>query len=451
MIVTKKHLHRRTVLRGIGAAVSLPLLDSMVPALTALQKSSAKPVRRLGVVYAPMGMNMSQWTPATDGTGFVLPPILKPLEPFRDRLVVLSGLNLEPAVPGVADGGGPHSRIQGAYLTGVHIKKTDGPGFEAGKSADQIAADGLRSETPLSSLELGLESVDLLGGCESGYTCAYTSTLSWRTPTTPLPCEVNPRAVFERLFGDNESTDPRVRLARSQKDRSLLDSVMTSIVRMQQRLGSTDRAKLTQYLDAVRDVERRIQKTETQRDRELPSMTVPAGTPPSLEEHGKLMFDLLTLAFQADLTRISTFMITRELSTRTYPELGISENHHPLSHHGGNPEKLVKLAKLNVFHMTMFAYFVEKLRATPDGDGSLLDHVMLTYGSGMSDSNLHVPRNLPTLVVGGPAGAPGRGRHVKYPLDTPFANLLVTLLDRVGVPVDRFGDSTGALRELSEA
>jgi hypothetical protein len=449
MIITGKHLSRRTMLRGLGAAVALPLLDGMVPAHAALRNTAAAPIRRLGVFYVPMGMNMAQWTPATEGPGFALTPILQPLAPFRNHLTVLSGLNSERAVPGPEDGNGQHSRVQGTWLTGVHVKKTDGPGFMAGTSMDQIAAQEVGQQTQLSSLELALESTALAGGCEGGYTCAYTATLSWRTPTTPQPMETNPRVVFERLFGDHETTDPQVRLARMQRDRSLLDSVTEAVARLQRDLHADDRTKLTEYLDSVRDVERRVQKAEEQNSRELPLVDQPRGIPRSFEEHGKLMFDLLALAYQTDLTRISTFMISRELSARTYPELGIADNHHPLSHHQNNPEKLAKQAKLNVFHMQLFAYFLEKLKATPDGDGSLFDHSMLMYGSGMSDSNLHLPHNVPTIVVGGGAGQMQSGRHLRYSPDTPLANLQLTLLHKMGARAERFGDSDGTLKELS--
>jgi hypothetical protein len=450
MIVTKKALPRRTVLRGLGAAVALPLLDGMVPALTALAKTAAKPAARLGFVYVPMGAVMNNWTPAAEGSAFELTPILQPLAPFRDRLVVLSNLDNKPAVALLGEPAGGHGRIGGAFLTGVHAKPTEGADFAAGVSVDQIAAAHLGRETQLASLELGLETSGLAGACDVGYSCAYVNTICWRSATTPLPMENNPRAVFERLFGDSDSTDAAARLARMEKDRSVLDSVTQTVTDLQKSLGQRDRAKLAEYLEAVRDVERRIQKAEAQSERELPAFERPAGSiSASFEEYAKLMFDLQLLAYQSDLTRVSTFMIAKELSSRTYPEIGVPDQHHPLSHHQNDPAKLEKLTKLNTFHMTLFAHHVERLKATPDGDGSLLDHVMLVYGSGMSNSNLHVPHKLPLLLVGGGAGRIAGGRHLRFPDETPLTNLYLTLLDTIGVPMERVGDSTGKIAELT--
>ncbi len=447
MIITKRYLSRRTVLRGVGAAIGLPLLDAMVPAATAMAKTAAKPVRRLGAVYVPMGFNMPLWTPKTEGA-LELSPILQPLAAFRDRMVVVSGLDLEEARPR-DEAGGSHSRSQAAWLTSARAKKTDGPGFRVGTSMDQIAAQQIGQETALSSLELALDVVEGVGGCNFGYTCAYLSTIAWRTASTPLPMETNPRAVFERLFGASDSTDPRARLLRLQTNRSILDAVSHDITRLQKGIGTRDLAKVTEYLDAVRDVERRVQNAE-QSGRELPTVVKPMGIPASFEEHGKVMFDLLALAYQADLTRIGTFMYSYEQNFRTYPELGISEPHHPLSHHQDDPEKLARIAKINVFFMQMFSHLVEKLASTPDGDGTLLDHTILHVGSGMSNSNLHLPLDLPALVVGGQEAQIKGGRHLRYPAGTPLANLHLTLLDRMGVRVDRFADSTGKLTLLSE-
>lgn len=447
MIITKKYLPRRTVLRGLGATIALPLLDGMVPAFAAPRNSAARPVRRLSVVYVPMGMNMSKWTPAAEGS-LELSPILQPLAAFQDRLTVVGGLASEEAT---GNDNGPHPRAQTAWLTGARAKRTEGVDLHAGISMDQIAAREFGKETQLASLELALEAVDTLnGGCASyGYSCVYSNTIAWRSATTPLPMEVNPRAVFERLFGAADTTDQKTRLARIQKDRSLLDAVTEKIASLEKRLGPRDRTKLAEYLDSVRDVERRIHKAEEQVGQEVPTVERPAGIPATFEEHGKLMYDLLTLAYQGDLTRVSTFLYGREASVRTFPEIGIPDPWHPLSHHQDIPEKLEKQAKLNIFHMGLFAYFLEKLRSTADGDGSLLDHTLLLYGTGMSNSNLHVYEDLPTLVVGGQAVPTKGGRHLRYPKGTPLANLHLTLLDKIGVPVQHFGDSTGELNLLS--
>jgi len=451
MIVTRKSLSRRTVLRGLGATMALPLLDGMVPAFAAQNKTAARPVIRLGVMYVPMGAVMNNWTPAGEGAQFEMSPILQPLTPFRDRLLVLTGLDNEPAVARLGEPAGGHGRIGGAFLTGVHAKPTEGADFEAGVSVDQIAAAHLGQQTQLASLELGLETTGLAGACDVGYSCAYVNTLCWRSATTPLPMESNPRAVFERLFGDSDSTDRATRLARIQQDRSVLDSLRESVADLEKTLGRRDRAKLTEYLEAVRDVERRIQRAEAQSARELPVVERPTGSiGASFEEHAKVMLDLQVLAYQSDLTRVTTFMIGKELSSRTYPEIGVPDQHHPLSHHQNDPQKLDKLTKINTFHVSLLAYYLGKLKATPDGDGTLLDHVMLVYGSGMSNSNLHVPHKLPILLVGGGAGQVQGGRHLRFAEGTPLTNLYLTVLNKVGVPVERVGDSTGALQHLSD-
>ncbi len=436
MIITKKALSRRTVLRGIGASVALPLLDGMVPAFAALRTTAAAPVRRIGVVYVPNGMMMPDWTPTTNGSGFDFPAIMSPLEPFRRHVQVLSGMH------GV-ESEGPHARSSTRFLTGVPSKPDDGSDLQAGVSMDQIAGRVLGRETQLASLELALDGRDFAGSCDDGFSCAYTNTIAWADETTPLPMENNPRAVFERLFGDSGSTDPAVRKARLAKDASLLDSVTQRADDLSRQLGSGDRAKLSQYLDAVRDVERRIQMAEAQSDRELPVVDQPAGIPGTVGEHAKLLFDLQALAYETDLTRVFTFMMGREITGRTYAEIGVPDAHHPISHHQKDPEKLVKLTKINQFHVSLFAGFLERLRDTPDGDGSLLDHVMLVYGAGMADSNAHASENLPILLAGGGAGT--GGHHITYPADTPLANLHLSLLDKVGVPVETLGHSTGRL------
>jgi len=443
MIVTKKHLSRRTVLRGIGASLALPLLDGMVPALTALGNTAAAGARRLGVIYTPNGMNMPRWLPKGEGSAFELSPTLEILAPFKEQLLVLSGFADKYGWPQADEGTGDHARAAATFLTGVHIKKTEGADIQGGISMDQIAAATLGKETQLASLELAIESVEFLGACDAGYSCAYANTISWRTPTTPMPMENDPRALFERLFGGSDTTDANARRARLRKERSILDSVTDGVAGLQRGLGGRDRTKLDEYLDAIRDVERRIQRAEEQSTRELPVVEQPAGIPPTFEEHARLMFDLLTLAYQTDMTRVSTFMLGKEVSVRAYPEIGVPDSHHPVSHHQNNPEQLAKLGKINAFHVKQFAYFLERLRSTPDGDGSLLDHSMLLYGSGISDSNVHLHDNLPLVLAGGAGGRLKSGRHLVYPKDTPVTNLFVTMLDTLGMPVESIGDSNG--------
>ena len=433
MIITKRALPRRTFLRGIGATVALPLLDAMVPALSAAARTVANPVRRLGVIYVPNGMAMQYWTPAAEGTQFELTPILKPLAPFRDRLLVVSGLD-GPA------GGGTHTGASTRFLTGVRAE-TDGT---ASISMDQFVATETGRHTQLASLELALDGRDNSGTCEGKYICAFTNTISWRSRATPLPMEHNPRAVFERLFGDSGSTDPKDRLARLSKDRSILDSITETVAHLQGRVGPSDSAKIQEYLDAVRDVERRVQKAEEQSEIELIAMEQPAGVPATFGEHAKLMFDLQVLAYQSDLTRVITFMIGREFSGRTYPEIGVPEAHHPLSHHQEDPVKIASMATVNTYHTTLLAYYLEKLNATADGDGSLLDHLVLMYGAGMSNSNAHDYHNLPVLFAGGGAGQLKGGRHLKY-ADGTWANLLVSVMEKLGVPIEQIGNSTGKL------
>jgi hypothetical protein len=446
MFIKKMSLPRRTFLRGLGATLALPLLDGMIPAFAA----TGKPVRRLSVAYVPNGIQMERWIPAADGTGFELTPILQPLAPFRDRMLIVTGLANQPAVPVLGEGTGDHVRASATFLTGVHPKKTEGPDIRAGISMDQIAARELGNDTQLSSLELCLDSNELIGACEAGYSCAYANTLSWRNETTPLPMENQPRAVFERLFGDSDNTTQEARIARVREDRSILDSLVQEVSRLQRRLGTGDRAKITQYLDAIRDIERRIQKAEEQSHLVLPTMEKPSGgIPATFAEHAKVMFDLQVLAYQCDMTRVTTFLLSREVSPRTYTEIGIPDPHHGLSHHQNNPVSMEKLAKINTFHIEQLAYFLDKLQATPDGDGTLLDHLTLLYGCGISNSNLHTHDNLPVLVIGGGAGSLAGGRHLRVTKDTPLTNLQLTLLDKVGVPLDKLGDSTGKVELVS--
>ena len=444
MIITRKAIPRRTVLRGLGTALALPLLDGMVPALSAIRNTPARGMRRFGVVYVPNGMAMEYWTPKEAGAAFELSPILRPMEPHRDRTLVLTGLD-----PG--RGGGAHAGASTKFLTGVPGRMTDGTGIRSGTSIDQLLGQKLGNHTQLSSLELGLDSRDFAGSCDAGYACAYTNTISWRNPTTPLPMENDPRVVFERLFGDSGSTDPVVRRTRIAEDRSILDSVTEKVDDLQRGLGAGDRRKIAQYLDAVRDVERRIHRAEEQSARALPLVQQPAGVPDGFDEYMRLMFELQRLAWQTDLTRVATFMIGREISGRTYNEIGIPDAHHPLSHHLDDPAKIATMSKINTYHVSLFAEFVETLRATPDGDGSLLDHSLLLYGAGMSNSNAHAATDLPIMLVGGAAGGLVGGRHLTYRRDTPMANLLVAIMETLDVPVEKVGRSTGKLDALSLA
>ncbi len=448
MIVTRKHLKRRTFLRGVGATLALPFLDGMVPAFAG---SVVKPARRLSINYVPNGIIMDRWTPAKEGTAFELPQILQPLEPFRDYLTVISGLASKPAFPAPGEGTGDHVRAASTFLTGVHPKKTEGPDIRVGVSMDQIAARQLGKETQLASLEICLDPNELIGACEAGYSCAYSNTLSWRDATTPLPMENQPRAVFERLFGDSDNTTRAARLARIQEDRSILDSLVDEVSRFERQLGSGDRAKLDQYLSAIRDLERRIQKAEAQSAKELPAMERPTGGIPStFAEHARMMYDLEVLAFQTDMTRVTTFLLSREVSPRPYPEIGIPDPHHGLSHHQHRPEQMVKCAKINHYHVEQFAYFLDKLRSTPDtAGGTLLDNTVIIYGSGISDSNDHLHTNLPILVVGGGSGELKGGRHMRVAENTPIANLHLSLLDKLGVSMATLGDSTGELTHIS--
>ena len=450
MIITKHSLPRRTFLRGAGATLALPLLDGMVPAFAAVRRSAAKPVPRLFTGYVPNGVIMDRWTPAAEGALTALPPTLEPLTPFRDKLLVVSGLADAPAFPLPGEGTGDHVRAAATFLTGVHPKKTDGPDIRGGTSMDQMAAGVLGRETVLASLELAIDPNELIGACEAGWSCAYANTLSWRNPTTPLPMENQPRAVFERLFGDADDTTPEARRARLREDRSILDSLVREVADFQRVLGPGDRTKVTQYLDAIRDVERRIRLAETRSHRELPELARPGGgIPDTFEEHARVMLDLQVLAFQADLTRVVTFMMSREVSPRTYPELGIPDPHHGLSHHQNRPEQMAKLAKLNRHHVEQLAYFMEKLAATPDGDGTLLDQVLIQYGCGISDGNQHLHVNLPVLVAGGAAGAVEGGRHMRVAEETPLTNLQLAVLEKLGVPTEKLGDSTGVVKHLS--
>lgn len=445
MVIFKKSIPRRTFLRGIGASIALPLLDAMTPAM-ALTKEKMVAAPRFSIIYAPNGMNMDTWTPTTFGKSYELSAALKPFAPYRDQMLVLSGLdnNEGDALPGEGEVA-PHERAAGVFLTGVHPLKHG----QTGVSIDQIVAKEFGKHTQLASLELGLHTTDLVGHCENGWNCAYQATISWRSPTTPLPIEYRPRAVFERLFGDNNSTDSAVRLMRIKKDKSLLDSVTNAASRLMRRVGPDDKVRLTEYLDGMRDVERRIQMAEQQTSRELPSVERPTGVPSEFADHLKLMFDLQVLAFQTDLTRTITLMTGPEQSNRTYKEIGIPDVHHSLSHHQSNPEKLGKLTRINKYHSELVTYYLKKLRTTADVDGSLLDNTIVLYGSSISDGNDHLVQNLPITLFGGGAGRLKGGMHIRYPSQTPVANLYLTLLDKLGIQVEKFGDSNAKLDLLS--
>jgi hypothetical protein len=442
MIVTKKSLPRRTFLRGAGTMLALPLLDAMVPAMTALAATPAAPVRRLGFVYIPMGANLAQWSPAQTGNITELSPILGSLTPFLDRITVLGNLENKNAYSP-----GNHATANSGFLSAAKAKLTEGSDYYLGTTVDQIAAQHIGKDGRLPSLELAMDLLTTVGNCDNGFACVYQNNLSWSSPTTPLPAEAHPRVVFERLFGDGGSSAER--LSELKQNASLLDWVTDDIAKLQNKLGPGDRAKVGHYLDTVREVERRIQKAEAQTaESHLPDLERPMGVPAAYGDHAKLMFDLQVLAMQADITRVITFQLARETSTRTYPEIGVPDPHHPTSHHANNPEKLAKLAKINAYHASLFAYFLDKLKSTPEGDGTLLDHSLYLYGSGMGNPDVHDHINLPVLVAGGAAGSVKGGRHIRYAEPTPLANLHLTLLDRVGVHLDSFADSEGKVVEL---
>jgi hypothetical protein len=451
MVVTKKALPRRTFLRGVGAAVSLPLLDAMLPAMTAQSKTAAAPVPRIGFIYTPNGYLRTYWVPTKSGRDWEVTRSLQALAPYRDHITLVSGLAQRQADT-MGDPPGPHSRASGAWLTGVHVKRTEGADVRAGKSADQVAADVLGRETALPSIEIAIEQNEkLIGNCEGGYSCVYQNTVSWRDPTTPMPMETNPRVVFERLFGEGGSAaEEREELGNS---RSILDAVNERIAQLLKTLGPSDRQRLDQYLESVRDIESRIKRAEARTDHlalALPER--PIDIPGAFEDHVKMMFDLQALAYQGDVTRVMTFQMAREQSPRAYPTLGISGGHHAISHHSGDPEKIEQKAKIDAHHIGLLAYYIEKLRTTPDGDGSLLDHVLVMYGASLGDPNAHDCWDLPNILIGSARGRLKPGRHLAFNMRdyTPMCNMLVSMLGMVGVPIEKFGDNTGRLRELSE-
>jgi hypothetical protein len=449
MFITKKHLPRRSILRGMGVGLALPFLDAMVPAGTAFAQTAAAAKLRMGFLYIPHGAVLSAWTPIGEGRDFKFNRSLMPLEPFRENVVVVSGLSNKAASPaGPGDGGGDHGRSPATWLTGVHPKRTEGEDVRAAVTIDQMAALKIGQETQLPSLELATEdTTGLVGACDVGYSCTYINTLCWRTPTTPLPMEINPRVVFESLFG--EGSNQAERALRIRREQSILDTVSSQVKRLQGDLSSNDKTRVNDYLDNVREIERRIQLAEKktgEQDFSLPE--TPLGVPDSHEEHSKLQLDLMALAFQADITRVSTFMMARELSSRTFGNIGVPDPFHATSHHQNDKEKLEKLTKINEYHVSLVAYFLNKLKNTQDGDGTLLDHTLLMYGSCMSNSNVHDHGPLPVFLAGGANGQLKGGRHVKFPYETPWPNMLLSVLDKAGVHQDRIGDSTGRLAEV---
>jgi hypothetical protein len=440
--ITRKSLSRRALLRGVGAAISLPLLDAMIPAATAQSKTPAKSVKRLSYVFMPMGCDHSRWTPKGD-TLDELPMILESLAPVRNQVNIISNLELANAYPG------SHATSNAAFLSCARAKHTESTDYRLGTTADQIAAQHIGQATKLPSLELSMDLMKVVGQCDNGYACVYQNNLSWSSPTTPLPSEAHPRLVFESMFGEGGSAVERQAVLRKQA--SLLDSMASEIGRLKRDVGESDRRKIDQYLESVREVERRIKQADAQANKaELKDLERPLGVPASYADHARLMFDLQVLAMQGDITRVMTFQLARETSNRSYPELGVPDSHHPLSHHGNDPEKVAKMAKINQFHVSLFAYFLKKLQETPEGEGTLLDNTLCLYGSGMGNPNKHDHTNLPTIVAGGSAAGMKGGRHIRYPEVTPLANIHLALLDKVGVDLERFADSTGMAPELFE-
>ncbi len=442
MIITKKALPRRTFLRGIGATLALPLLDAMIPAATAATKTVATPVRRLGYVFMPMGCDQPRWTPpGTDGLLRELSPILSSLEPVKQHVTAFSNLELRNAYPG------SHATSNAAFLSAAKAKHTESSDYYLGTTADQLAAQQIGRESQLPSLELSMDMMQTTGQCDNGYACVYQNNLSWSSPTTPLPSEAHPRIVFERLFGEGGNLAER--RAALRKRASLLDWITEDMASLRRELGPADRQKVSEYLDTVREVERRIQRAEANAvGNPLPDLDRPLGVPAAYADHAKLMFDLQVLAMQGDVTRICTFQLARETSNRTYPEIGVPDPHHPLSHHGNDPEKVARMAKINAFHVSLFSYYLQRLKETPDGTGSLLDHSLILYGSGIGNPNIHDHTNLPVLVAGGSALGMKGGRHIRYDQPVPLANLHLTLLDKAGVKIDSFADSNGRIEEL---
>ncbi len=444
MIITKKALPRRTFLRGTGAALALPLLDAMIPSMTALAETAASPtrLRRLGFVYMPMGCDITRWTPSGE-TLEELSPILRPLDPVKQHITAISNMELQNAYPGT------HATSNASFLSAAKAKRTESTDYYLGTTVDQIAAQQIGQDTQLPSLEMAMDLLSVVGQCDNGYACVYQNNLSWSSPTTPLPAEAHPRIIFETLFGEGGTAVERT--AALQRRASLLDTLSDEITRLQKTLGPQDRSTVDHYLQSIREVERRIQKAEADtKENPLPDLDRPVGVPAAYADHARLMFDLQLLALQGDITRVISFQLARETSNRTYPEIGVAEPHHPLTHHGNDPEKIAKVAKINEFHVSLFADFLQKLQNTPEGNGSLLDHSLYLYGSGMGNPNVHDHTNLPILVAGGAAGNMQGGRHIRFDKPTPLANLHLTLLNKVGVQRESFADSQGPMDELFE-
>ena len=443
MIITKKVLPRRTFLKGLQFTLALPLLDAMIPAATALAKTAAKPVPRLGFVFVPMGTDHARWTPKNVGKLRELTPILSPLEPVKDQLSVITNLQLENSYPGT------HDTSNSGFLSAALAKHTESSDYFLGTTIDQLAARQMGQETQLPSLELSMDMDPLAGVCNNGYACVYMNCLSWSSPTTPLPSEAHPRVVFERLFGEGGS--PEERRAALKSRASLLDSFSEDITSLKRAVAVTDRVRIDQYLDSIREIERQIQRAEAgAMDNPEPDLDRPMGVPTVFADHVNLMFDLQVLALQGDITRVISLQLTRELNNRTYQEIGVPDPHHPTSHHGNDPEKVAKIAKINTFHVSLFSQFLQKLKSTPDGNGSLLDNTIYLYGSGIGNPSLHDHENLPILVAGGAACGMKGGQHIKYENPKPLADLHLTLLDRVGVHLDSFADSKGHVEGLFE-
>lgn len=439
--ITRKSIPRRTMLKGVGASLALPLLDAMIPAATAAANTPAGKLQRLGYVFMPMGCDQSRWTPKSDDNLDQLSPILESLKPVKDDLTVFTNMELRPAYPG------SHATSNSSFLSAARAKVTESTDYYLGTTADQVAAKQIGQATQLPSLELAMDLLQTVGQCDNGYACVYQNNLSWSSPTTPLPAEAHPRLVFESLFGEGGTLEERK--ASLRKRASLLDSITSEMKRLQRGLNAGDRARVSEYLDSIREVERRIEKAETDaKHNPLPDLDRPTGVPAAYADHARLMFDLQLLAYQGDITRVITFQIARETSNRTYPEIGVADPHHPLSHHGDNPEKIARMAKINAFHVSLFAEYLEKLKNTKEGNGTLLDNTLLLYGSGIGNPNVHDHTNLPVLVAGGAAGGMKGNRHIRYNQPTPLANLHLSLLDKVGVKIDAFGDSTGKIDGL---
>ena len=439
--ITKKSIPRRTFLKGAGASLALPLLDAMIPAATAAINTPAAQVRRLGYVFMPMGCDQSRWTPESEQTLDKLSPILNSLEPVKHNLTVMTNMELKPAYPG------SHATSNSSFLSAAKAKVTESSDYYLGTTADQVAAQQIGRQTQLPSLELAMDLLQTVGQCDNGYACVYQNNLSWSSPTTPLPAEAHPRLVFENLFGEGGS--PEERRAALRERASLLDSIAEDMNRIKRELGRSDQARVSDYLDSIREVERRIQKAEVDsKDNPLPDLDRPMGVPAAYADHARLMFDLQLLAYQGDITRIITFQIARETSNRTYPEIGVSDPHHPLSHHGDDPDKIERMSKINAFHVSLFSEYLEKLQNTPEGNGSLLDNISILYGSGIGNPNVHNHTNLPVIVAGGASAGMKGNRHIQYDNPVPLANLHLTLLDKAGVKIDKFGDSNGKIDTL---